>query len=227
MSTDNNLYRLMTWMSPSFPVGAYSFSHGLEYAVESGLVCDVETTRRWIGDLLTVGDGQADLVFLAAAWEAADDADELLRVHELALAFQATAEILLESTAQGTAFLKTTAAAWPCAAVELLEQVMAGAVAVAYPVAVGVVARGYGVSRDDMLLAYGHAFTANLVSAAVRLVPLGQTDGQRITASLLDDVANAVASARSTTLEFVSSSCIMADITSMRHEEQYTRLFRS
>jgi urease accessory protein len=225
MAMTSDLYRLMTWLSPAFPVGAYSFSHGLEHAVETGLVSGVDDARDWIRSLLTMGDGHADLVFLGAAWSAADNEDSLREVHELALAFQPSREIFLESTAQGTAFLKTTAATWPCAAIDLLGRMSDGAVA--YPVAVGAIAGSHGVDRHAALHAYAHAFVANLVSAAVRLIPLGQTDGQAITAALQADVALAAQRAAETPLELVTSSCLMADISSMQHEVQYSRLFRS
>lgn len=221
----DDLYRLMTWLSPSFPVGAYSFSHGLESAIEQGLVTDEESTRDWISDLLSYGDGRADLVFLGAAWEAANDDEQLRDVHDLALAFQPSEEIRLECTAQGVAFLKVAAAAWPCDEIGTLRKIAGRDIA--YPVAVGVVARGHGVERDATLAAYGHAFIANLVSAAVRLIPLGQTDGQRITAALQGQVTEAVLAAGNTPLDEVTSSCLRADITSMQHESQYTRLFRS
>ena len=225
MSTDSSLYRLMTWLSPSFPVGAYSFSHGLETAVESGRVHDRDSARQWITALVTLGGGQSDLVFLAEAWDAATDAEQLRDVHELALAFQPTAEIRTETAAQGNAFVKTIAASWPCESTDTLTRVADGAVV--YPVAVGAVARDHGIDRMTAMEAYAHAFAANLVSAAVRLVPLGQTDGQKITAALLDDVRHAVAMAGDTPLDSVASSCILSDIMSMQHEVQYTRLFRS
>ena len=123
MSTDRSLYPLMTWLSPSFPVGAYTFSHGLENAIACDFVADRDSLRDWVRDLVLHGDGQADLVFLAAAWAAHDDARELGHVHELALAFQPTAEIRLETIAQGNAFLRTTAAAWHCNATDLLRQI--------------------------------------------------------------------------------------------------------
>jgi urease accessory protein len=222
---NKNLYPLMTWLSPSFPVGAYSFSHGLENAVEAGLVTDAGSARDWIADLLTFGDGHADLVFLAHAWSAGDDVDALHEVHELALAFQPSREIRLESTAQGSAFLKTAASTWPSIAIDSLREIAGETVA--YPVAIGVVARAHDVDRDAALEAYGHAFVANLVSAAIRLVPLGQTDGQKITASLQHEVGAGAVRAAATPLQLVTSSCLMADITSMQHEVQYTRLFRS
>ena len=220
-----DLYRLMTWLSPSFPVGAYSFSHGLECAIERGLVSCEDSTRSWIADLLAFGDGYADFVFLAAAWSAAADREALGEVHELALAFQPSEEIRLESTAQGAAFLKVVSAAWPWKGSEILASVMDRDVA--YPVAVGVAARGHGIPRETTLSAYGHAFAANLVSAAVRLIPLGQTDGQKITAALEPFVADAVRIALETPPDRVTSSCFLADICSMQHESQYTRLFRS
>ena len=225
MSMNDQLYKLLTWMSPSFPVGAYSFSHGLEYAVEARLVTDAATTRDWIRDLVLIGDGQADLVFLTSAWDAFEDRTQLQAVHELALAFQPSKEIRLESTAQGDAFMRAMAPTWPCAAIDALAKIAQGTVC--YPVAVGVAARGHEVSKQMIALAYAHAFVANLVSAAVRLVPLGQTDGQRIVAELRDTVAEAAECACSTPLQSVSSSCLLADIASMQHEVQYTRLFRS
>lgn len=223
MSSD--LYPLMTWLSPSFPVGAYSFSHGLENAVETGLITDSDSAKRWISDLLTVGDGHADLVFLAHAWAAGGDEQALEEIHELALAFQPSQEIRVESTAQGNSFLRTVAETWPCDIIETLQRVAGDTVV--YPVALGAVARAHGIAQDATLEAYGHAFIANLVSAAVRLVPLGQTDGQRITASLQATVGNTAIRAAATPLQYVSSSCLMADIASMQHEVQYTRLFRS
>lgn len=222
---NSSLYPLMTWLSPSFPVGAYSFSHGLENAVETGLITDTNSATLWIRDLLTAGDGHADLVFLSHAWDADGDEQILREVHELALAFQPSQEIRLESTAQGNSFLKTVANTWPCDVIQVLQEIAGDAIV--YPVALGAIARAHSVDRDATLEAYGHAFIANLVSAAVRLVPLGQTDGQRITAGLQADVSREAARAAATPLQSVTSSCLMADITSMRHEIQYTRLFRS
>ena len=98
---------------------------------------------------------------------------------------------------------------------------------VVYAVAVGAVARSHGIDRRQAMTAYAHAFAANLVSAAVRLIPLGQTDGQRITARLLPVCLGAVERAASTPVSDVSTSTPMVDIVSMNHEHQYTRLFRS
>ena len=223
MSMTDSLFRLMSWLSPAYPVGAYSFSHGLEYAVEAGLVTDAESARDWIATVMADGNGFADLVFVAAAWES--DPEQLHELNEFALAFQGTAELRLESAAQGRAFVLVTAKAWDCAAFEVLDGNAPDDIA--YPVAVGAVAKSHGVDRPDTMLAYAHAFAANLVSAAVRLIPLGQTDGQRITAALMPTCVAAVERAELTPVEDVSASTPMVDIASMKHEFQYTRLFRS
>ena len=225
MSTDGELYRLMTWLSPAYPVGAYAFSHGLENAVETGLVTNADTTRDWIASVLSRGNAQADLVFAGAAWDATSDAEALLRLNELALAFQSTAELRLESTAQGQAYLTVSRDAWPCKAIDTLHAMQTEELA--YPVVVGAIAASHGVAKPATLLAYAHAFAANLVSAAVRLVPLGQTDGQRVTARLMPVAEAAVSKALNTPVDEVATATPVVDVASMNHETQYTRLFRS
>ena len=135
------------------------------------------------------------------------------------------AERQLETTAQGRAFIDTTLAAWPCAALETLRCRLAKPVA--YPVAVAVAAAGHGIAVAPALHAYLHAVTANLMSAGVRLVPLGQTDGQRVVAALAPVIADTATRALATPLDDVGAAVFRADIASMRHETQYTRLFRS
>lgn len=225
MSTEPGLYRLMTWLSPSYPVGAYAFSHGIEYAVESGQVRDGASAGAWITDLVELGNGRADLVFLREAWESAESPGELREIADYCLAYQATSELRTESLAQGRAFAAVTEQAWPHETLRrALEALGEGR---PYPVIVGCVARAHGVAKESVMMAYAHAFVANLVSAAVRLVPLGQTDGQRLTAALEAAVDVAVRDAHALTRYTVSNATIMGDISSMQHECQYTRLFRS
>ena len=224
MTTDPTLYRLMTWLSPSFPVGAYAFSHGIESAVENGQITDADSAREWIRDLIRYGNGHSDLVFLAEAWDAAGSIDALLGIADYCRAYQATAELRLESLAQGRAFIDAASAAWPG---ECLEAIRASKCEIPYPVAVGLVAAEHGAPKRAIMLAFCHAFAANLVSAAVRLVPLGQSDGQRITAALEETAGEAVESALNETRFTISNVAIRSDIASMQHETQYTRLFRS
>ncbi len=219
------LYRLMTWLSPSYPVGAFSYSHGLEYAVENGTVTDAAALENWLRDLLLFGSGRNDACLFHHAFEAADDLEKLLEVNVLAAAFVASSERHLETTAQGRAFAEATRDAWPCAALDRLLSVSAGPPA--YPVVVAVAAAGHGLPLAAGLHAYLHGFAANIVSAGVRLIPLGQSDGQRVTAALEPAIAETAALAQTMPLEDLGGASALADLAAMKHETQYTRLFRS
>jgi urease accessory protein len=221
------LYRLMAWLSPAYPIGAFSYSSGIEWAVEAGDVTDAATLERWLAVMIADGGGFCDGVFFAHAHRAAAERDDkaLRAVAELAAAFAPSRERHLETTAQGCAFLDATRAAWPTPALDRLLAVWDGAVAL--PVAVAVASAGHGIALAPALQAYLHALTANLVSAGVRLVPLGQTDGQRVLAALEPVVAATAARALTTPLDEVGGAAFRADLASMRHETQHTRLFRS
>jgi len=221
------LYRLMAWLSPAFPVGAFSYSGGLEWAVEAGDVSDAVRLERWLTVVIGAGAGFCDAVLFGHAHQAARAGDDraLAEIAELAAAFAPSKERHLETTAQGAAFLAAARAAWPCAALDRLVAAWPGPYA--YPVAVAAAAAGHGIAAEPALLAYLHAVAANLVSAAVRLIPLGQTDGQRVLAALEPVVTALVGRALATALDEVASSAFRADLASQRHETQYTRLFRS
>jgi len=221
------LYRLMAWLSPAYPIGAFSYSGGIEWAVEAGDIADAATLRQWLAVVIADGGGFCDAVFLAHAHRAAADPDDaaLRAVAELAAAFAPSKERHLETTAQGRAFLDTTHAAWPAPALDRLPAIWDGAVAL--PIAVGVAAAAHGIALDAVLHGYLQAFAANLVSAGVRLIPLGQTDGQRVLAALEPVVRATAARALAAGLDDVGSASFRADLASMQHETQYTRLFRS
>ena len=221
------LYRLMTWLSPAYPVGAFSYSSGLEWAVESGDVNDAASLCDWLDAMLAMGSTWADAVLFANVHRAVEtrDDDLLRRAAELAAALVSSKERLLETTAQGRAFIEASRNAWPCAAIDRLAGLWDGAVA--YPVAVAVTAGGHGIALAPALNAYLAAATANLVSAGVRLIPLGQSDGQRVIATLAAAVEAAAGRAIATSLDDIGTCALRADIASMRHETQYTRLFRS
>ena len=221
------LYRLMAWLSPSYPVGAFSYSSGIEWAVEAGDIKDAETLRRWLAVVIGEGGGFCDAVFFVHAHRSlADPANDALRTTaELAAAFAPSKERHLETTAQGAAFIAATKAAWMCDALDRLAEAWDGPVA--YPVAVGVTAAGHGIALEAALHAYLHAVTANLISAGVRLIPLGQSDGQRVLAALEPVVETTARKALVTSLDQVGSAAFRADLASQLHETQYTRLFRS
>jgi urease accessory protein len=210
--TDLGLQTLATWLSPAYPVGAYSYSHGLEWAVEAGRVTDAGSLEAWVADLVEFGAGRTDAVLLSHAWRAADPAP----LAELAEALAPSAERHLETMAQGAAFARTTAAAWglPIPAMP-------------YPVAVGHAARLAGLPLAPTAALFVQAFAASIVSAGVRLVPVGQTDGQRITARLLPLVARVAELAQAASLDDIGGIAVCADLGSMLHETQTTRLYRS
>jgi urease accessory protein len=221
------LYRLMAWLSPSFPVGAFSYSSGIEWAVEANDIKDAATLKSWLGVMLAEGGGFCDAVLFVHAHRAiADGNDEALRdVAELAAAFAPSKERHLETTAQGNAFVEATRAAWTCGAIEKLKTIWDGPVA--YPVAVAVASAGHGIALEPALAAFLQAVAANWVSAGVRLIPLGQSDGQRVLAGLEAAVTATVQRALGAKLDDLGSSAFRADLASVRHETQYTRLFRS
>jgi urease accessory protein len=227
MITETALYRLMTWLSPAYPVGAFSYSHGLEYAVEAGLVHDVASMTQWIEAVLEQGAGRIDAALFVAAWRAADSTDDaaLETVVELATAWRSTAETALESSAQGAAFVSVTGKVWPCQALDRLAVRHDGKLPLS--VAVGAGCAAHEVPLLPSVTAFLQAFAANLVSAGVRLVPLGQTDGQRAIAALESVVARCAATALDARLEELGSAAPLLDWCSMQHETQYTRLFRS
>ena len=221
------LYRLMAWLSPAYPIGAFSYSTGIEWAVEAGDITDADTLRAWLAVMMGEGGGFADGVFFAHAHRAAaaNDSGALRAVAELAAAFVPSKERFLETTAQGRAFLEATRAAWPCPAIVCLDNAWEGPVAL--PVAAGVACAGHGIALAGALHAFLHALVANWISAGVRLIPLGQTDGQRVLAALERAVDGAAAHALATPLDEVGTCAFRADLAGMRHETQYTRLFRS
>ncbi len=217
----------MAWLSPAYPVGAFSYSSGIEWAVEAGDIGDAETLGSWLAVMISEGGGFCDAAFFAHAHRAAASRDDaaLRAVAELAAAFAPSKERHLETTAQGRAFLDATRAAWPCAALDRLVEIWEGPIG--YPIAVGTAAAGHGIAIEPALAAFIQALAANLVSAGVRLVPLGQTDGQHLLAALEPTIAATAVRALSCPLDEVGSAALRADLASLRHETQYTRLFRS
>jgi urease accessory protein len=225
-TTDRDLARLMTWLSPSFPIGAFTYSHGLEYAVEEGLVSDRIGLIEWVTAILTQGAGRNDAILLCHAWRADDE--ELINLTELAGALRGTAEMALESDAQGANFLATVQTVWPHTELARRRALLEDqGLSPAYCVAVGIAAAVAGIDLQATVVAYLQALAANLVSAAVRLVPLGQTDGQRSIATLEGIILDLADEVTDASLDDLGSAAVMVDWTSMKHETQYTRLFRS
>jgi urease accessory protein len=211
--TDPRLLRLLVWLSPAFPTGAFAYSHGLEWAVECRDITDEHSLRDWLGDILLHGSARNDAILLRHAHRGGD----LWQLNELATATAPSRERRAETLDQGTAFVAAAAAWLPP---ELPDRV-------AYPVAVGALAGCHGVNEDLVTAGYLQAFASNLVSAAVRLVPLGQSAGLRVLASLEPIILRIAEETRTATLQDIGGCAFRADLAAMHHETQHTRLFRS
>lgn len=226
------LFDLLSWMSPAWPIGGFAHSGGLEWAVEEGHLTDRASTAHWIGTLLEHGPVHNDMVLFVYAWRAADadDAERLASVAELAAASQIGFERNLEATAQGAAFrqiaLSSTGASRFAALLADIEDED-----LTYPVAAATLFACHGIGLRSALTAWMHGVVANLVSAAQRLVPLGQTDGQRVLREMRDAILAMVEEGailpETDPFEAMAGCTLNADLGSMAHETQYTRLFRT
>ena len=222
MSTDAALLRLLTWFSPAFPTGAFANSHGIESAVEDGLLtCEAEACA-WITTVIRDGAPCSDAILLRHAHDA-EDIEQLAALARLAEATAPTLEMREEARSQGTAFIAASRA-WGA---PLLEAVTAMELALPHPVAAGALARAHGIDVELATLAFLHGFGANLVSAALRLVPLGQTAALRIQHALEAAIAGTANTTRGLGLDSLGTSALRVDVAFMRHETQRVRLFRT
>lgn len=226
-SAQPDLLPLFAWLSPSFPVGAYAYSHALEWAVEAGDVRDEASLAAQVSDLMRLGFGRSDGILLAHAWRAAvgEDGVALAEVNALAVCLAPSAELRLETCQQGRSFLDAVRAAWPSPALETAAGALSGEVA--YPVAVGLAAGAHGIPLAPTLEGFLLALVQALVSSGIRLAPVGQTAGTRVVAGLAPTVRALAAEIPTLTLDDLGTATFRADLGSFRHETQYTRLFRS
>ncbi len=209
------LLQLLAFMSPAFPVGGFAYSHGLERAIDDGTVTSADEVREWIESLLIHGSGWNDAVLFVAAYDSADEAR--LAIDELALALAASRERALETSDLGQSF--GTAAETMSLGREINFQT--------YPVAVAATCKLAGIDRRAGLLAYLQAFSNNLIAVAVRLVPLGQTKGLEVMRDLMPVISRTAERALTASLDNLGSSTLLSDIAAMKHETQYSRVFRS
>ncbi len=225
MTIDAN-FKLLSWTSPAYPTGGFAYSHGLEMLVEQGAVTCLADLMDFLDAYLLRGGGWVDAVLFCATWRAATTPDLLDDLADHAVAWRGTAETALEACQQGNAFLKVTRAAWPHPMLEAFAS-RRGADPVTHATAFAVAAAAHQIPLDIALQAYLHAAAASLISAGVRLVPLGQTDGQIATARLLPRIHQVAALAQNADLDDIGSSALGIEFASMAHELQHTRLFRS
>ncbi|WP_428491509.1 urease accessory protein UreF [Rhodopila sp.] len=211
------LLRLLAWLSPAFPTGAFAYSHGIEWAVQNGDISNETTLRAWLSEIITHGTGRTDTILLRHAHRAGANLAALTDMAELARATASCRERQSESLDQGRAFM-LAAAPWGTPPVPQH---------IPYPVAVGAVTGQHGIPENTIAAAFLQAFASNLISAAVRLVPLGQTAGLRVLAALEVTILTAATETESATLDDLGGCAFRSDLAAMRHETQHTRLFRS
>ena len=209
------LLQLLAFMSPAFPVGGFAYSHGLERAIDDGVVTSADEVREWIESLLVHGSGWNDAVLFVQAYDASDEAR--LEIDELALALAASRERALETFDLGHSFVKAAETMWPSKTPSFQT----------YPVAVAATCKLAGIDKRAGLLAYLQAFSNNLIAVAVRLVPLGQTKGLEVMRDLMPVISRTAERALTASLDDLGSSTLLSDIASMKHETQYSRVFRS
>ncbi len=211
---------LSQWLSPAFPVGAFAYSHGLERAIRSGDVAGRDDLLDWLVSLLEFGSARNDAIFLVHAW-GAESERELAEIAALAQAFSSSAERHRETMEMGRALAGTlNGTGWE-------EFSGTGLEFMAYPVVLGVAARVRGIPLGACVLAFLQAFCANLVSAAQRLVPLGQTEAQDILSRLHGPLENQARKMIDAPLEALGGCAFGSDMAAMEHETQTVRLFRT
>jgi urease accessory protein len=224
------LLRLQSWLSPAFPIGSYSYSHALEWAVEAGYVLDRRTLVDWLEATLCYGSGRNEAIFFKVAWRSTVDEDRatLFEVAEAAAAFRGTSEFALESSQQAVACLAVLRQVWPDRTVAWLSDILRErGVQPSLAVVLGVCSARQGIPACLAMPAFLQSYLANLVTAGVRLIPLGQTEGQLAIAELEESVLAVSTKNQAATIDDLGSAGFMVDLCSAMHETQYTRLFRS
>jgi urease accessory protein len=211
---------LAALFSPAFPIGAFSYSHGMEAAIATGAIGDVGTVHDWIETCLVGGSGRNDAILMAHAYDiAGGDDPDIGALNELAFALSSGAERAQESRELGENFIRI---------VEQVYNVDVGImVPLAYPVAAGLAVRRLGCELPLGVTFFLQSFVSNLISVAVRTVPIGQSDGQIILARLMPVVVDLAEAAAITPLDDVGGYAFLADHAAILHETLETRIYRT
>ena len=212
MHTDLKFMTVMQWMSPAFPIGAFAYSHGLEWAIDKGHVSNGRKLQNWITDLLEYGSLRTDAIFISLILRGHDTR----KMNELSMALCPAGERLLETKLQGSAFAKVIEDVWQQDIGEL-----------SLPIAVALAAKNQSIEQDLILPAYLQAFCSNLISAAIRLIPIGQTEGQRIMFELYPTISDLVQTASKSEIDDLNSACFFSDVSAMEHEYLQPRIFKT
>ena len=215
MCPKHEFLTVLQWLSPAFPIGSFAYSHGLEWAIDSEYVKDSKALYHWVKDLLNFGSARSDAFLISLSFQA-ESAEEIAKLDQLALALAASEERRHESLLQGHAFSRTIRTVWGHDIDDLC-----------YPIALGRASKQHDLDQGQVIAAYLHAFSANLISAAIRLVPLGQTQGQQVLLDLTPEIVKMATEALNAKEEQLGSITFLSDVSSMQHETLHKRIFKT
>jgi urease accessory protein len=210
--TDSKLITVMQWLSPAFPIGGFAYSHGLEWAINKGYVSNREELQNWISDLLEYGSLKNDAILIKLVLQGSDPKE----INELAMALCPASERLSETQLQGGAFCKIMREVW---SLEIDELTL--------PIALALAAKNESIDQNLVVPAYLHSFCSNLISVAMRLIPIGQTDGQKTLRELSPLISDSVRSVAKSDKDDLGSACFLSDVSAMQHEYLQPRVFKT
>ena len=210
--TDSKLITLMQWLSPAFPIGGFAYSHGLEWAINKGHVSNREELQKWISDLLEYGSLKNDAILIKLVLQGSDPKE----INELAMALCPANERLSETQLQGGAFCKIMREVW---SLEIDDLTL--------PIALALAAKNESIDQNLVVPAYLHSFCSNLISVAMRLIPIGQTDGQKTLRELSPLISDSVRAVAKSDKDDLGSACFLSDVSAMQHEYLQPRVFKT
>ena len=210
--TDSKLITVMQWLSPAFPIGGFAYSHGLEWAINKGYVSNREELQKWISDLLEYGSLKNDAILIKLVLQGSDPKE----INELAMALCPASERLSETQLQGGAFCKIMREVW---SLEIDELTL--------PIALALAAKNESIDQNLVVPAYLHSFCSNLISVAMRLIPIGQTDGQKTLRELSPLISDSVRAVAKSDKDDLGSACFLSDVSAMQHEYLQPRVFKT
>jgi len=218
----NALLRLLQLSSPSLPIGAYAYSQGIESAVHSQIICDEMTALDWLNSVLINGLASNDLALITHAYQSWQDSDldSITELSQLSLAIRETSELKEEDRHLAKALLRL---AEPLG----LEYPVEIKTSASYPVVYAYFIHNWSISLEDALLAFAWSWLENQIAAMIKLVPLGQTQGQKLLLAMDKSLSTAVKKSLTVPVSRIGSSLPNLAILSSQHEIQYSRLFRS
>ena len=210
--TDSKLITVMQWLSPAFPIGGFAYSHGLEWAINKGYVSNREELQKWVSDLLEYGSLKNDAILIKLVLQGSDPKE----INELAMALCPASERLSETQLQGGAFCKIMREVWSLEIDDL-----------ALPIALALAAKNENIDQNLVVPAYLHSFCSNLISVAMRLIPIGQTDGQKTLRELSPLISDSVRAVAKSDKDDLGSACFLSDVSAMQHEYLQPRVFKT